>query len=609
MNVITRLVLAAVVCAVLSVAAQPGTAQASSTSNLVGNWQGILSAGQQKLRIEVKMTEPSTGQFAGTIDLPEAGVTNLPLEHLSYADRILSFDFNIGAPSRLEGVVSRDGTELVGSFYQAGNIIPLNLTHTDAKPDANVMKPAILSNPRRKLELQPCGVAGVTKDALCGQYEVYEDRAKNVGRKIKLNVMVLPALVDKPAPDPIFYLQGGPGGAATSVAAAWFLGQMHRTRDVVLVDQRGTGKSNPLPCNFRGDPNDMRGYFVEYLTPEAVRACRTELEKNADLRLYTTSIAMADLDDLRGTLGYGKINVDGGSYGSTTALSYLNFYPQHVRTVTISGVAPPENTLLVGFSRGVEHALNRLFDDCAADEKCKAAFPDLRKDWATVVANVTNAPATFDALNSVTRQKQQVTMTREGFAELVRLMLYVPNVMSIMPLMIHQMSQGDYSQFSYYAFQVQRGIDLALARGMQLSVFCAEDVPFIKESEIEPMTAGTFYGGSRARRYVKACEQWPHGEVPAKFHAPIKSDIPVLMLSGELDPVTPPDVATPLLRWLPNGRQIIMHNATHNSYECQEKLARDFIERGTAKDLDASCVEGIKRLPFLISLPALPIPK
>jgi pimeloyl-ACP methyl ester carboxylesterase len=378
---------------------------------------------------------------------------------------------------------------------------------------------------------------------------------------------------------------------------------------VVLVDQRGTGKSNPLACNFRGDPNDMRGYFVEYLTLESIRACRAELEKTADLRLYTTTIAMADLDDVRGALGYNKVNVDGGSYGSTAALSYLNFYPQHVRTVTISGVAPPNNTLLLAFARGVEHALNRLFDDCGADEKCKAAFPDLRKDWASVVANVTKGPVTFDTLNPLTRQKQQLTMTREGFAELVRLVLYVPNVMGIMPLMIHQMSQGDYSQFAYYAFQVQRGVDLGLARGMQLSVLCAEDVPFIKESEIEPATGGTFYGGSRVSLYMKLCAQWPHGEVPTKLRAPIKSDLPVLMLSGELDPVTPPDVATPLLRWLPNGRQIIMHNATHNSYECQEKLARDFIERGSAKDLDASCVEGIKRLPFITSLPPLAIPK
>ena len=424
-----------------------------------------------------------------------------------------------------------------------------------------------------------------------------------------MNIMVLPALVDKPAPDPIFYLQGGPGGAATSVAPSWIMTQMHRTRDVVLVDQRGTGKSNPLQCNFRGEANDMRGFFIEGATLEGARLCRSELEKNADLRLYTTTIAMADLDDVRIALGYDEINVYGGSYGSTAALSYLNFYPQHVRTITISGVAPPDNQLPLAFAKGVEHALNRMFDDCAADEKCRQAFPDLRKDWDSAVANVTKGPVTFDALNPITRQKQQVTMTREGFAELIRLVLYVPNVMSALPLMIHQMSQNDYTQFAYYAYQVQRGVDAGIARGMQLSVLCAEDIPFLKESAIEPAMGGTFYGGNRARLYLKLCQAWPRGDMPAKFRAPIKSNIPVFVLSGELDPVTPPDVAAPLLRWLPNGRQIVMHNATHNAYSCSEKLARDFVEKGTAKDLDTSCVEGIKRLPFITSLPPLVIPK
>ena len=165
------------------------------------------------------------------------------------------------------------------------------------------------------------------------------------------------------------------------------------------------------------------------------------------------------------------------------------------------------------------------------------------------------------------------------------------------------------SQFAYYAFQVQRGVDLGIARGMQLSVFCGENIPFINEAEIEPATAGTFYGAFRARTFQHVCKEWPHDDVPAKVREPIASDVPVLMLSGELDPVTPPGLATPLLRWLPNGRQIIMRNATHTTYECTEKLALDFIERGSTKDLDASCVDGIKRLPFLTTLSALSPPK
>jgi pimeloyl-ACP methyl ester carboxylesterase len=353
----------------------------------------------------------------------------------------------------------------------------------------------------------------------------------------------------------------------------------------------------------------MRSYFVESMTPEAARACRTELEKNADLRLYTTTIAMADLDDVRAALGYDKINVAGGSYGSTAALAYLKYYPQHVRTVTVTGVAPPDLVIPLSFAPGVEHALNRLLDDCTADEKCHAAFPELRADWATTVKNIEKGPVTFDTLNPTTRQKQQITMTRDGFTELVRLVLYVPNVLSVLPLMIHQMSQGDYSQFSYYAFQVQRAVDAGIARGMQLSVFCTEDMPFLKESDIQKQMGGTFYGVSRAHLYLKLCEQWPRAEMPAKYREPIKSDVPVLMLSGELDPVTPPDVALPLLRGFPNGRQIVMANATHNSYECSEQLAREFIERGSAKGLDVSCVEQLKRQPFITALPPLAIPK
>jgi pimeloyl-ACP methyl ester carboxylesterase len=609
MNILKGFILAALCCALVIIASQPCNAQTSSNSALAGNWQGTLTSGATKLRIALNVKQEAEGQLTATFDLPDHGAAGLPVEHLVYADRILSFDFNVGAPSSYEGVASRDATEVRGTFKQGANVVPLNFTRTDAKPETNVAKPAVLSNPGRKLDLQPCGVAGVTKDALCAQYEVYEDRKKQTGRKIKLYVMVLPALVDKPAPDPVFYLQGGPGGAATSVAGASLMGRLHRTRDVVLLDQRGTGKSNPLQCSWRGDPNDMRGYFVDAMTSEAVRACRTELEKNADLRLYTTTIAMADLDDVRAALGYEKINVYGGSYGATAALSYLNFYPQHVRSVTIADVPPPDSALPLSFAKGVEHALNRLFDDCAEDAKCKTAFPDLRQDWATAVANVSKGPVTFDALDPYTMQKQQITMTRDGFSELVRLVLYNPTVMSLMPAVIHEMSQGVYSHFAFYAYQLQHGIDAGLARGMHLSVLCAEDIPFFKEPEIEPAMGGTFYGSSRARGYLKACEQWPRGDMPAKFRQPIKSDVPVLILSGELDPVTPPDLATALLRWLPNGRQIIIHNATHDTYECKEKLAREFIELGTAKGLDASCVEGIKRLPFVTTLPVLPMPK
>jgi pimeloyl-ACP methyl ester carboxylesterase len=566
------------------VASNAGPAVATATApDVSGEWRGTIQTSGGVFRLVLKLTRQAAGQLTATLDSLDQHVTDLPLGNVTYADRILRFELAAGTPAVFEGVASRDGTEISGTWNQGG-ALPLRFTRTRLAAEApatTMTTPPVTANPRRRVQLQPCALPDWPKDyALCGQYEVFENRAAKSGRKIKLNLLVLPALSAKPAPDPIFYLAGGPGGAATSYVDAPFMLRMHQTHDVVLLDQRGTGQSNPLRCDFRGDPNNMSGYFADGMTVEAVRACRTELEKVADLRLYTTPIAMGDLDEVRDALGYDKVNVYGGSYGSTAALAYLHLYPQHVRTVTVLGVAPLDFKLPLPFGRGIDHALERLFADCEADAKCRGAFPDVRKEFAAVVARLDKAPATFETLNPFTGKKQQVTMTRDGFAEDIRLLLYVPDVMSALPAIIHQMYGQNYALFGTVAYQVFRQID-----------------------------GGTFYGETRARSYVKACEQWPRGEVPANFFEPIKSDTPVLMLSGELDPVTPPDAAASLLKGLTNARQVRMHNATHNSYDCAEGLAREFIARGTAQGLDASCVEQIKRPPFDTSLPSPPMPK
>lgn len=594
-------------------------ASSSAAQGITGEWRGTLQTGQADLRVVLKLSQSADGKLSAALDSPDQNAFGIPLTNVSYADRLLHFELAADAPATFDGEASRDGTEITGHFTQ-GIPLPLTLKRA-AAPAATGTPPATANgspaaapralpvNPRRRVELRPCGQPEMPKDFLCGQYEVFENRAAKAGRKIKLNLMVLPALSDTPAPDPIFYLAGGPGAGATIYAGAPFIHRLHRTRDVVLVDQRGTGQSNPLVCKLRGADGPMQSYFADVTTPEAVRACRAELEKTADLRLYTTTIAMADLDEVRDALGYDKINVYGGSYGSTTALAYLHFYPQHVRTATVTGVAPLDLRLPLSFGRGVAHALERLFADCDADPQCHAAFPELRKEFAAVVERLDKGPVTFDTLNPSTGRKERVTMTRHGFAENVLLMLYHPNVMAAMPLLIHQVYQQDYARFGAVAYQVFRATDSLVARGMHISVLCAEDIPFITEADIKERLSGTFYGEASARVYQRVCAEWPRGEVPAKFTEPIKSDVPVLMLSGELDPVTPPELATPLLRDLPNARQVVMHNATHNSYDCAEALARDFIERGTAQGLDTSCTEQIKRLPFITSLPPLPMPK
>jgi pimeloyl-ACP methyl ester carboxylesterase len=582
---------------------QPTAAQA----NVEGEWRGELEiAGVGKLRLVVKLKRQA-GRLTGTLDSPDQGATDLPLADVTYADRVLRFVLQTPeAPGVYEGALAGDGAEIAGYWNQGGARRPLNLTRAGASTTAQATAPRIFT--RGRVQFQACAKPGATKNALCGRYEVFEDRAAKAGRKISLNIVMLPALAEKPAPDPVFYFAGGPGAAASTYAGAPFMTRLRQHRDVVMVDQRGTGESNPLRCDVYGDPSNMGGYFGETFPAERVRACRAELEKIADLRLYTTPIAMADLDEVREAMGYDKINVNGGSYGSTAALAYLRLYPQHVRAAAVSGVAPVDYKMALPFAKGVEHALDRLFSDCAADAKCGAAFPNVRKEFSEVVARLTKAPATFEATNPLTGQKQQITMTREGFMEHVRAALYLPDVMSYLPLLIHDMAGGDYSRFAAISYQVFRQLDEQIARGMHLSVVCSESTPFITEEEIKRETAGTFYGEARLRSYQRACGLWQKGDIPASFRETKKLDVPVLMISGDFDPVTPPFVGASALAQYTQGKQVIVHNGTHSSYECTERLMAEFFDRGTWQGLDTACVDQVQRLPFFVPPPAAAAP-
>jgi pimeloyl-ACP methyl ester carboxylesterase len=454
-----------------------------------------------------------------------------------------------------------------------------------------------------KIQLEPCRLPGWSEDVRCGKYEVYEDRQAKAGRKIPLKIVVVPALSGKAVPDPIFYFTGGPGGSSTETiarAGKSFLASLRRERDLIFVDQRGTGGSNPLACNLYPDKNDMAAYFGEVLSLDRLSACRAELEEVADLKLYSTPTAMDDFDEVRAALGYEKVNLYGGSYGSTAALAYLRQYPQRVRTATILGVAPPDMKLPLPVIKGVQGAVDRVFADCAAEEKCRAAFPDLKGDLEAAIKRLEKEPARFEALNPFTRTPQQVTLTRPVFGELVRTMLYQPEFSRWLPLLLHKAAAGEFELFATVAFQSFRSIEDQIARGMHFSVVCGEDVPFITDQDVAREITGSFYGDYRLRAYRKACEFWPRANVPASFPLPVKSDTPVLLISGEADPVTPPWLAAGAAAQLPNGRHFtIPHTGHFFSFPCVDGLIAEFVSKGSAKDLDASCVAQVRRPPFV----------
>src|SRR5688572_26244156 len=264
------------------------------------------------------------------------------------------------------------------------------------------------------VELKPCEPRNIPGPAKCGTVEVFENRATRKGRKIGLNILVLPATGDKREPDPFFYFAGGPGSGATEDAPgiAPRFAKIREHRDLVFVDQRGTGKSHTLDCTLY-DPKNPQSYFEHFFPLEDVRKCRAELESKADLTLYTTTIAMDDIDDVRAALGYDKINLMGGSYGTRAAMVYLRQHPKHVRTVMLQGVSPTNMYLPSDYPQQTERALQGVLADCAADEACNKAFPNIKSEVKAVLERLIKGPVDAEVQLPETRTPIKVTLSRD----------------------------------------------------------------------------------------------------------------------------------------------------------------------------------------------------
>jgi pimeloyl-ACP methyl ester carboxylesterase len=458
------------------------------------------------------------------------------------------------------------------------------------------------------IELKPCKVERIDSESKCGTLEVFENRATQKGRKIKLNVLVLPATSQQREPDPLFYFAGGPGSAATEDAAgiAQILGTLRQHRDLVFVDQRGTGQSNPLNCELFNS-TDPQSYFGSFLPVEDVRKCREQLEPKADLTLYTTNIAMDDLDDVRAALGYEQINLYGGSYGTRAALVYLRRHPKHVRTVVLHGVAPTNQFMPRNFPRDTERALQGVLSECEADEACHKAFPNVKADAQRVLEQLLQSPAQAEVKPPRAKDPVTLTLNRNLAAEAVRYMLYSPGGASRVPLFLHLAAEGNYVPLTRAAMSFRQNLVATGSNGMYLSVTCAEDVPYVAAKDARQIGANTFLGSYRYDDQSAACQLWPRGTIEAKYADPVRSDKPVLIMTGEWDPVTPPSQGDAVAKTLPNSLHIVVNDGAHgfgglSGIECIERVMTQFVERGSVKDLDTSCARNIKRNGFQLKL-------
>lgn len=466
--------------------------------------------------------------------------------------------------------------------------------------------------PPASISLTPCEVPGVdpaTKDkARCGTFEVFENRDRKVGRKIALKIVVYSATGQDKAPDPLFYIPGGPGSSATEDApyVAQQMAKIREHRDLVFMDQRGTGGSNPLNCVLYDEKN-LQSYLGDYFPLPDVRKCRQELEPKADLKLYTTAIAADDLEDVRRALGYQKINIIGGSYGTRAAQAFLKRYPNSVRALILHGVSATSQFMPRDFPQHTERALDGIIAECAADKDCHAAFPSLAAEKKAVLQTLLRGPVEVEVKPGADSAGVKVSLSRDLVAEAIRYMLYQPGSAGRVPLFLHLAAQGNFKPLVRAAFEYRGNLVASGSNGMYLSVTCAEDLPFIKPSEGERNAENTFLGDYRLRQQRAACALWPRAEIPANYAKPTVSDVPVLILTGQWDPVTPPIYGETAAKHFSHSLHVVVPHGGHgfgglNGMDCIDNLMASFVEKGSTAGLATSCVSGIKRSGFALKL-------
>ena len=453
-----------------------------------------------------------------------------------------------------------------------------------------------------QIVLSPCKIEGVSGPAHCGTYRVWENRATRRGRQLDLSIIVLDALGAARKSDPLFFLQGGPGDAPSFNARFYsrVFENVRQTRDLVLVDLRGTGKSDALTCPELGQPDTSGVLDSDLLAVSAVRACRERLEKRADLRQYTTEVAVDDLDEVRQALGYSQINLYGTSYGTRVAQVYMRRHPTSLRTVSMKGIVPPSLAAPATHARAGEEAWQELLKRCQTDESCARSYPTLEADLRTLLKRLEESPEL--ELPPVPDGPSKIRVSPGLFAEAFRFFLYSPESAARAPKLLRDLAANKpgLAENALSARLLLSGE--RLAAGFFLSVSCTEDIPFMSKN-IVPLVAGTFGGDYRLRQQTQACNVWPRGEVSAKHREPSKSDIPTLLLSGEFDPITPPTGGEEVLRGLARGLHVVIRNNGHpigNAERCISKTMGAFIDKGSTSGLDHSCASTIPAVPFVL---------
>lgn len=441
--------------------------------------------------------------------------------------------------------------------------------------------------------------------AECGDLSVPENPSDSNGQQIRLRVARVPAINRRKQADPLFVLAGGPGMGATAfyASAAYSFERIHRDRDIVLVDQRGTGESHPLNCDQ--DEDDLYHASDAKVAAEA-RQCLTTLEKSAHVEFYTTSVAVQDLDKVRAALGYERINLYGVSYGTRVAQHYVRRFPNRARSVILDGVVPPQIALGPATALNAEQALTRILLRCTGDAECKKRFGDPSVSYHSLWNSLQSHPVPVTIADPTSGEPSKFDFTSYHLATVLRLGSYTAEQAALLPLILHEATESaNFTPLASQFLMVNRSYGNVVALGMHNSVVCSEDVPFwdltkVNRVELEK----TYLGTDQLDGLRSICAIWPRGPIDPDFHEPLHTDVPALLLSGSDDPVTPPSDAEQAKHGFTHSIHIVLKGFGHGQLTapCVDRVMANFTSRGSVVGLDVSCVQNDRPMPFFVTL-------
>jgi pimeloyl-ACP methyl ester carboxylesterase len=462
---------------------------------------------------------------------------------------------------------------------------------------------------RADLPLKDCrisagpGYPGIK--ARCGTFERHEDPSDETSPLLALRLAIVPALSLEPEPDPFVPIAGGPGQSTIEFYAlqSHAFEDIRRTRDIVLLDQRGTGGSALMEC-------DIGDEIVEgQLTPEETVAltgvCLAELPH--DPKFFTTSIAVQDLEALRFALDYSQINVYGVSYGTRVAQHFVRRYPDAVRSIILDGVVPPQLALGAGIAIEAQKALDNIFGRCAESPACNQRFPNIAEEFAALEERLSAAAISIELMHPLTGVRDTIRFGDAEFAAAVRLLSYSPHTVALMPLFVHEAANENFVPLAAQFLMIMDRMSDVLALGMHNAVVCTEDAPFYDSENIDhEALASSYIGPMQVETLQAICSVWPAGVIDPGFKTPLATDRPVLLLSGDADPVTPPYFGDLAAVDLSNAAHLTGRHQGHGQAGtgCMPEVMGRFIETASVADEDLDPDDCLLRhfaMPFFLN--------